>query len=175
MGRRSVSTELIIDVDTLEYLPAKTILKLVEHSQKVSKALKEFKQTVNEVRTLFRTLEEMDIDLQFNPDGGYIVLCFTGDGERLAAVWKELRRNGYKNDCRPKKGDTTFYAFWERVGYARLFMSFSSSMCRRVQVGTKMVETPIYETQCGELPELDTDAPKPNLTVVEGDANDIPF
>jgi hypothetical protein len=176
MGRRSVSTELVIDIDELEYLPAKTILKLVEHSQKVTKALKEFKQTVSSVGPLFRSFEEMDIDLQFNPDGGYIAFCFTGDGERLAAVWKELRRNGYKSDCRPKKGDTTFYAFWEREGYARLFMNFSSSMCRRVQVGTKMVEQPIYETQCGDLPELETDAPKPNLTVIEGGFDDdVPF
>lgn len=167
-----MNTELILDVDTLEYLPARTILKLVEHSQKVSKALKEFKRTVNEMSPLFRSLEEMDIDLQFNPDGGYIALCFTGDGERLAAVWKELRRNDYKNDCRPKKGDTTFCAFWYREGYANLFMNFSSSMCKRVQVGTKMVETPIYETQCGELPELEVE-PKSSAVVEINDS--IPF
>lgn len=27
-------------------------------------------------------------------------------------------------------------------------------MSRRVQVGTKMVEQPVWETQCGDLPEL---------------------
>jgi hypothetical protein len=175
MGRKSVSTDLIIDVNTLDYLPAKTILKLVEHSQKISKALKEFKRTVNDVGPLFRALEEMDIDLQFNPNDDYISLTFTGDGTRLTAVWKELRRNGYKTIDHPKKGDTTFYAFWRREGYATLFMNFSSSMCRHVRVGTKMVETPIYETQCGELPELDVDTPKANLTLVEGGADDIPF
>lgn len=165
-----------VEVEVLDYLPAKTMLKLVEHSQKVSKSLKDFKRTVKELGTLFRSLEELDIDLQFNPDGEYIALMFTGDGERLKRVWGELRRNGYKTTSHPAKGDTTFYAFWEREGYARLFMNFSSSMCKRVQVGTKMVEQPIYETQCGELPELDVEAPATNLTVVEGGFDDdIPF
>ena len=54
-------------------------------------------------------------------------------------------------------------------------MSPFYTLCRRVQVGTKMVEQPIYETQCGELPELDADAPKANLAVVEGGFDDIPF
>lgn len=170
-----MNTELILDVDTLEYLPGKTILKLVEHSQKVSKALKEFKITLSGVSPLFRTFEEMDIDLQFIPNGGYIAFSFTGDGERLAAVWKELRRNGYKNDCRPKKGDTTFYAFWHREGYANLFMNFSSSLCKRVQVGTKMVEQPIYETQCGELPELEVDSNSTSAVAAADSDSDIPF
>lgn len=167
-----MNTEVIdVEVEVLEFLPAKTMLKLVEHSQKVTKALKEFKVTLNQVGTLFRSLEELDIDLQFNPDGGYIAFCFTGDGARLAAVWKELRRHGYKSDSHPQKGDTTVYAFWRREGYATLFMNFSSSMCKRVQVGTKTVEQPIYETQCGELPELEGETAATNLTVVD----DIPF
>jgi hypothetical protein len=42
-------------------------------------------------------------------------------------------------------------------------MSFSSTACRRVQVGVQMVEQPIYEVQCGELPELPTSDNAPAL------------
>jgi hypothetical protein len=169
-----MNNDIILDVDVLDYLPAKTILKFVEHSQMITKALAGFKRTIAEQKELFRALEELDIDLQFIPDGDYMALLFTGDGERLSNVWKALRRNGYKTTQHPKKGDTTFYAFWYREGYSNLFMNFSSSLCKRVQVGTRMVEQPIYETQCGELPELETDTPPPPAVVVT-EANDIPF
>lgn len=160
----------IIEPETLDYLPAKTLLRLVERSQTASKNFKAFKQTVNELPELFRGFEERDVDVAFNLDNAYINFQFTGDGARLTAVWKLLRRHGFNTTARPEKGDTTFHAFWKREGHAELFMSFSSSTCRRVQVGTKMVEQPIYETQCGELPEIEP----PANAVVEVD-NDIPF
>lgn len=164
----------VVEPEELEYLPAKTLLLLVERSQTASKNLKAFKRTVNAVPGLFRRFEELDIDVSFNLDNAYINMNFTGDGEKLKAAWSALRRHGYNTTARPKKGDTTFNAFWVREGQAELFMMFSSSLCRRVQVGTKMVEQPIYETQCGELPEIE----EPSATavaVVEEHANDIPF
>lgn len=161
-------------IETLELLPAKTLLRLVERSQLASKNLAAFKQTVNAVPELFRRFEELDIDVGFCLDNTYINVSFTGDGEKLKAAWGALRRHGYNTSARPKKGDTTFNAFWTRDGQAELFMMFSSSMCRRVQVGTKMVEQPIYETQCGDLPEIEEPAAK-SVVVVEEDFNDIPF
>lgn len=163
----------IIEPEQLGYLPAKTLLSLVERSQTANKNFNAFKQTVSAVPELFRRFEELDIDVGFCLDNEYINVTFTGDGARLTAVWRAFRTHGYNTEARPKKGDTTFYAFWHRDGMSKLFMHFSSSMCRRVQVGTKMVEQPIYETQCGELPELDHTASVP--AVVETTNEDIPF
>jgi hypothetical protein len=163
----------IIEPETLEFLPAKTLLNLVEKHQKAGKRFKEFKHAIGALPDLFRGFEELDIDVGFGLDNDYISLSFAGDGPKLAAVWKLLRRYGYNTGSRPKKGDTTFYAFWEQSGYAQLFMNFSSTMCRRVQVGTKMVEQPVYETQCGEMPaDLEIEAPKNAVTEVD---NDLPF
>lgn len=164
----------VVEPEQLEYLPAKTLLRLVERSQTMTKNLKSFKQTVSAQPELFRRFEELDLDVGFNLENSYIGLSFTGDGEKLAVVWRALRTHGYNTASRPAKGDTTFNAFWRCEGLADLFMMFSSSMCRRVKVGTKMVEQPIYETQCGELPEID----KEDSAVVvasEVDADDIPF
>jgi hypothetical protein len=161
-----------IEPEALEYLPAKTLLRLIERQQKAAKNSKDFKAAIGAFPELFRGLEDMDIEPGFGLDDNYISLSFAGDGPKLAAVWKLLRQHGYKSSCHPKKGDTTFYAFWEREGYAKFFMNFTSSVCRRVQVGTRMVEQPIYETHCGELaPELQA----PANSVVEVDDNDIPF
>lgn len=164
----------MIEPEALEYLPAKTLLRLIEKQQKAAKRFKEFKAVIGSFPDLFRSFEDLDIEPGFDLDGDYINLSFAGDGPKLAAVWKLLRQHGYKNSCHPKKGDTTFYAFWEQEGYAKFFMNFTSSVCRRVKVGTKTVEQDVYETQCGEMPtDLEIEAPK--KAVVEVDDNDIPF
>lgn len=165
----------VIEPEALEYLPAKTLLRLIERQQAASKNCKAFQQTVKQAPELFRAFEEMDLDVGFSLDSTHIGLSFSGDGPKLTAVWRVLRRHGYNTSCRPAKGDTTFHAFWKREGLAEIFMSFSSSMCRRVQVGTKTVEVPVYETHCGELPTIEEPADSPVAVINEVDADDIPF
>lgn len=162
----------IIEPEQLEYVPAKTLLRLIERSQNASKNSKAFQKTVKEVPELFRAFEALDLDIGFNLDNSYITVSFTGDGDKLTAVWRALRRYHYNTTARPVKGDTTFNAFWSRDGQAEIFMMFSSSMCRRVQVGTKTVEVPVYETQCGELPEIE---PPANAVVTTETDDDISF
>jgi hypothetical protein len=173
MGRTKVNAQVtIIEPETLEYLPAKTLLRLVEKSQQSVKNAKSFRQTVTALPDLFRAFEALDIEPIFCLDNTHITLRFTGDGDRLKQVWGLLRRHGYNTNTRPKKGDTEFCAFWQCEGYAELFMYFTSSLCRRVQVGTEMKEVPIYETQCGELPEIESED-KP--VVVAEVVDDMPF
>jgi hypothetical protein len=159
----------VIAPEVLEYLPAKTLLKLVEQAQKVKRWTTEFQLTVRSFPALFRRLEELDIDPIFSLANGDINLAFTGDGIKLSEVWKALRTAGYQPNSRPEKGNSTFYTGWCQQGYSRIWMSFSSAVCRRVKVGTKMVEQDIYEVQCGELPEIEADT-----TAVAVD-DDIPF
>lgn len=170
-----MNAEVSIDVDYIDQIPAKTSLKLIEAAQQAQKNIKAFKEAIRARSALFRRLEELDIDVGFSPENAYIHVRFTGDGDRLGQVWGAFRQSGWKTTCRPEKGKNEFYAFWHQEGLVDLFMNFTSSVCRRVQVGTKMVEQPIYEMHCGELPELEADTPKPNLTVVEGGTDDIPF
>jgi hypothetical protein len=159
MGKTKVNARVtIIEPETLEYLPAKTLLRLVEQSQKTAKNAKAFRLAVSTFPDLFRAFEELDLDVTFHLDNEYVSLSFAGDGEKLKTVWGHMRRAGFNTRSRPAKGDTTFNAFWSQEGYADIFMMFSSILCRRVQVGTKMVEQPIYETQCGELPEIEADS-----------------
>lgn len=170
------STEVSLDVDMLDSVPAKTMLRLIELAQNAQKHNLLFQTTVRSLAPLFRQFEVLDVTLTFDLGGGDITLSFTGDGERLRQVWSELRRNGYKCATHPKKGDTTFYGWWRQEGFSNLWMNFSSSVCRRVQIGTKMVEQPVYETQCGEgLPELEEIEAAPALPSPAPAIEDIPF
>lgn len=165
----------VLEPEQLQYVPAKTLLRLIETNQKVQKSLKLFNHTVSSAPDLFRALEELEIEPNFQLGDDYISVSFAGDGPKLTAVWKLFRQNGYNTNDRPKKGDTTFYSFWSGPeGLAKLFLNFSSSVCRRVQVGTKMVEQPIYETQCGEMPEIEPPPTTAVATTTEQD-DDIPF
>lgn len=62
----------------------------------------------------------------------------------------DLRRSGFVPDARPKVKDTSFQTHFRQTDGATVWLSFSSSVCKRVQVGTRTVEEPIYEVQCEE-------------------------
>lgn len=160
-----------LEPETLEYLPAQTLLRLVQSTQRANKNLKGFRHTVREHSDLFRQLEGLEIEPGFYADNEYITLSFTGDGEKLKTVWGLLRRAGFSTSIRPKKGDTAFNAFWHQEGLMDLFMCFSSNLCKRVKVGTKMVEQDVFETQCGEMPEVEAEAPSADVVEVD----DVPF
>jgi hypothetical protein len=83
-----------------------------------------------------------------------------GDAKVLAAAVRILRTSGFDTGAkRPAKGDTTWTAFFKRDGLAlAVYFSFSSSVCRRVQTGTTMVEQPVFETVCDSI-ELPADVP----------------
>jgi hypothetical protein len=93
-------------------------------------------------------LRQLDIDPRLSTD---LDVCFTGDAHKFAAVVRLLRTRGFKCDALPPaKGDTGWIGRYKHPEYAlQVWMSFSSSVCKRVKIGTKMVEQDIYEVQCG--------------------------
>lgn len=172
-----VSPIALLDPEQLEFLPAKTLLRLIEKQQAVAKHFASFKKTIGELPELFRALEQIDIDTTFNLENGYVTLSFSGDGPKLTAAWRLLRQHAYNTDQRPKKGDTSFSAFWKSPERAEILMYFTSTLCKRVQVGTQTVEQPVYQTLCGDMPEIDADGGAPVVVVAAGGEfdNDIPF
>jgi len=166
-----MNTQISIDVEMLEALLVKTLLRLAEKSKTTKKYLASYAAALRSLAPMFLEFEAMDIDLDFSLNDGDINFWFSGDGEKLKAVWALLRRNGYVPSERPEPGKTSVTTFWTQAEFPRFYMSFTSSVCKRVQVGTEMREVPIYETQCGELPILELDAPP---TVVAAPL-DIPF
>jgi hypothetical protein len=102
-----------------------------------------------------------------------------GDKQKFLQLVRCHRRHGFKPDM-PEKGATS--AFWrinERSDQIGMYLSFSSTVCHRVKVGTKMVEQDVYETQCesivpDEEPQLQ--GPTPVVAMLSSSApDDVPF
>lgn len=112
---------------------------------------------------------------------GTIFVNMTGDKEKLTQAFRILRTAGLEfNGDRPKKGDSSWHSTFRHPSQSvYVFFQFTSSVCRRVKTGTKIVEQDVFEVQCGDI---STDEPAPLLTVVPSAPaaavefdSDIPF
>ena len=80
-------------------------------------------------------------------------VSITGTRADLDIMFGVLRRAGLIPRSRPAEKQTDYCAFWnwsEDSVDDYLWVSFSSTTCKRVQVGTRMEEVPVYETVCEE-------------------------
>lgn len=77
-----------------------------------------------------------------------------GDRMLLAKIFRLLRTSGFETSAeRPEKNATSWSGwFRKQIGEEKfeIHVSFSSTVCKLVQVGTKTTTVPIFETQCGE-------------------------
>ena len=84
-------------------------------------------------------------------------IALSGDKHLLAGAVRALRTRGFKSDSDPPgKKDSSWSTFfyngdvWED-DTIKIWLSFSSTVCRRVKVGTKVETVDVYETVCDEL------------------------
>jgi hypothetical protein len=76
-------------------------------------------------------------------------------------VVRIFRLAGFTTQSDPPKANApTWYARYSKQGCdLAIWLNFSSTVCRRVKVGTKLVEQEIFETVCGEVdPQNSTEA-----------------
>lgn len=108
--------------------------------------------------------DKIDVSTSYVGDNTlYVSAC--GDKKRLADVIRVLRTNGWNTDTKPVEGSPEYKAVFkveptEQAPFApsgEVQLSFTSSVCKRVWVGTQMVEQDIYEVQCGEETAQTTD------------------
>lgn len=84
---------------------------------------------------------------------GEFNISFTGDKDALVNVVRLLRIHGWNTHAdKPKKGDSSWCAWYNHPECpVQIWLYFTSSVCRRVKVGTKMEQVDVYETQCGDI------------------------
>ncbi len=100
---------------------------------------------------------------------GCLYTNFTGNREKLIDTIRVLRTSGLKSETYPKEGSPSFSAWYENPDRSvRVFLRFASTVCRRVQVGTEMIEQPIYRIECGE----ESPPEEPEEAVLKKDAPD---
>ena len=140
----------------------KTIAK--EQIKSAKRELKEKKAQLHKVRVFIdeheleiARIEKGTIDiLEWQVSSGIDInskcvdLSHSGDKLVLEGVFRALRKLGYEPDKRPEANESYFTTFWNRPGTTlRVYTRFSSTVCKRVKIGTKMVEQDIFETRCG--------------------------
>ena len=95
-------------------------------------------------------LEELGFDVSTSGTG--LEVTGSGDKAKLLALFKTMRGCGYAPRTRPTAGETYWSTYWYEGESVEnpIWISFCSTVCKRVQVGTEMKEVPVYEVRCGE-------------------------
>ncbi len=136
-------------------------ISLAEQSLALAKQRQQWNAIKDFYRPIINALQRLGIDVRLT---NAIDVTFAGDAHKLASVVRILRTSGFSTEAaKPKQGDTSWYAYYTHPDCGvMVWLYFTSSVCRRVKVGTKMVEQDVFETQCGDI---SIDEP-PALTIV---------
>ena len=96
--------------------------------------------------------------MRFSFDTASLDIAITGDHHVFKGMFTALRKLGYQCEDKPKDKIIASWCCWwyhedrykntNKDLHPSLWVSFSSTKCRRVKTGTKMVEQVIYETVC---------------------------
>lgn len=124
--------------------------KLREAHDKVARRAKQWLATNGQY---LKFVQEMILlGCELSPDSDFdLHFRVAGDKEKFLQLVRCHRRHGFKPDM-PAKGATS--AFWRVNEYGAeigMYFNFSSTVCHRVKVGTKMVEQDVYETHCESI------------------------
>jgi hypothetical protein len=122
-----------------------------QEQEKLNKRRADWKKYKQSLASLVTEVQKVEADLGFS-DYGWLTLNISGDKHKLAAVVRALRTRGYKTEEEPpKKGQSSWNPLFYRDDSPTVYLTFTSTACRMVKVGTKMVEQAVYETVCDEL------------------------
>lgn len=122
--------------------------KMKEKHDELAKLANAWKVGRAKAMPFVRDCMMLGFDLNFSAP--YIHLVGTGDKDKFLKLVRLHRRYGYKPNI-PEKGATEAMWFVNIAPELDIFVRFASTVCKRVQTGTRMVETPIYETKCEEF------------------------
>ena len=136
-----------------------TSLDLIEHhldSIRLAHQILEqkFRSSKPIINPILNALVLLGHEPRLQEDG--VNLQFAGDASTLTAVVRVLRTNGFATEAaRPEPGAVSWYGWFNRPDCkVRIWLYFTSSVCTRVKVGTRIVEQDVYETRCDTGPLL---------------------
>jgi len=121
-----------------------------ENAKAINRVIKRDAKRVGDVVKIL-TGAKLNVTYVYVDSGSYNI-SVVGSRADLDIMFGVLRRAGLRPGRRPEEKNTYYATFWywDEIGSEFVFVSFSSTSCKRVQVGTKMEEVPVYETICEE-------------------------
>jgi len=104
------------------------------------------------VKPILKALTNAGINIQYLwADTDTYNMNITGSRADLDIMFGLLRRAGLMPTLRPVENNPTYSTAWYSEDRSfRVWIFFASTSCKRVQVGTKTEEVPVYETVCEE-------------------------
>ena len=100
------------------------------------------------VGNIAKALTKADLNINdVSVDSTGYDIYVTGSRADLDVMFGILRRAGLEPDSRPQEKQSTYATFW-RNEVLRIWVMFSSTSCKQVQVRTELREVPVYETVC---------------------------
>jgi hypothetical protein len=129
----------------------KYMMKLAKNVQEIAERRLAYLKVRDQLKEVLDAFEALGADTSVDLDCT-INVRIAGDKETFVKCWKLWRSIGVRLTP-PSAGATEVYEHVSALG-VRIWFHFTSTVCKRVQVGTKMVATAVYEVQCGESLEL---------------------
>jgi len=110
------------------------------------------KRDSKRVAVICKTLQKAGVNIaDVGIDSSSYNISITGPRADLDVMFGILRRLGLQPTSRPQEKTQYFSTYWTFEGTTDyIFVMFTSTSCKRVQVGTKMEEVPVYDTVCEE-------------------------
>lgn len=116
-------------------------------------------------------IEEVTISLDYDWD---LHVQFAGGKALLKRVLTIVYRHKFAPTSWPDKTATSWFVSCEK-GFVSFYLSFSSTECQRVKVGTRMQEVDVFETRCA-APMMEPDPALSQAQPISGVlVDDIPF
>ena len=138
-----------------------------EHLKKIREAIRANSEKLQAVLADF-----VEIGAEPTLDSDWIYITVTGDKHKFLQFCRAMRKHGFELP-KIEKGATSFTKlhFLGEACELTLYFCFSSTQCRRVKVGTKMVEQEVFEVVCDELMPYEPAQPAASAAPVD----DLPF
>ena len=100
------------------------------------------------VGDIVKALAKADLNINdVSVDSTGYDIYVTGSRADLDIMFGILRRAGLEPDSRPQEKQSIYSTYW-RNEVLRIWVMFSSTSCKQVQVRTELREMPVYETVC---------------------------
>ena len=132
-------------------------MKIIQQANKYARSrARRINQTIKRdskrVTAICKALQKAGVNVvDVSVDSSAYNISITGPRADLDVMFGILRRHGLQPNDRPKEATQYYNTWWTFEGSADyVFVMFSSTSCKRVQVGTKTEEVPVYETVCEE-------------------------
>ena len=128
-------------------LLAEIEVSIQAREQSAAKTKEYFAEHRDSIISLLEVLKDVNI-IRCVMDTGSLDITVSGDKAMVKLIWNKPRTVGYVTELNPAENEVNFSGWWYMDDQPRIWLSFSSTVCKRVKVGTKTQVIDVFEVVC---------------------------